>query len=275
MPAEFTGFPSQALDFYDDLEIDNTKSFWEAHKALYDDVRPSTDARAAAALAQEFGDGQGLPARSATSASRRTRRRTRPTRAPSSGRPGHRLVRRDLGAPASASAPASTTRGTDAVPRSGPPSTTTAPGNELARMVAKLEGGGSGQRAGTPQDHAPRVRRRPPAHRPAAAQVADARARLRLRAGHPHPGAARGRPRRLAHPQAVRRLGHRRRVSPGPTRAPRCQWGCQASSSSVWAATPGGRWPVARSSTVTCSKTSRSEWRAAIQTCWRVWARSL
>ena len=30
----FTGFPVAALDFYDDLEIDNTKSFWEAHKAV-------------------------------------------------------------------------------------------------------------------------------------------------------------------------------------------------------------------------------------------------
>ena len=30
--AEFAGFPVAALDFYDDLEMDNTKSFWEAHK---------------------------------------------------------------------------------------------------------------------------------------------------------------------------------------------------------------------------------------------------
>lgn len=31
----FEGFPVAALDFYDDLEIDNTRSFWEAHKAVY------------------------------------------------------------------------------------------------------------------------------------------------------------------------------------------------------------------------------------------------
>ncbi|MDP9167573.1 MAG: DUF2461 domain-containing protein [Actinomycetota bacterium] len=31
----FTGFPEAALDFYDDLELDNTKSFWEAHKDAY------------------------------------------------------------------------------------------------------------------------------------------------------------------------------------------------------------------------------------------------
>lgn len=28
---QFTGFPVAALDFYDDLELDNTKSFWESH----------------------------------------------------------------------------------------------------------------------------------------------------------------------------------------------------------------------------------------------------
>ena len=36
--AEFTGFPEAALDFYDDLEMDNTKSFWEAHRATYDEA---------------------------------------------------------------------------------------------------------------------------------------------------------------------------------------------------------------------------------------------
>ena len=31
----FEGFPVAALDFYDDLEVDNTKSFWEAHKHVW------------------------------------------------------------------------------------------------------------------------------------------------------------------------------------------------------------------------------------------------
>ncbi len=31
----FEGFPVAALDFYDDLEMDNTKSFWEANKHIY------------------------------------------------------------------------------------------------------------------------------------------------------------------------------------------------------------------------------------------------
>ena len=38
-----------------------------------------------------------------------------------------------------------------------------------------------------PQDRAARLRRRPSAHQPAPAQVADHRPRLRLRADHPHP----------------------------------------------------------------------------------------
>jgi len=25
----FTGFPVRALDFYDDLEVENTKAFWD------------------------------------------------------------------------------------------------------------------------------------------------------------------------------------------------------------------------------------------------------
>ncbi|GAB2865953.1 DUF2461 domain-containing protein [Nocardioides pacificus] len=53
---EFTGFPVAALDFYDDLEMDNTRSFWEKHKQVYlDDVRGPMTALTAA-LAPEFGD---------------------------------------------------------------------------------------------------------------------------------------------------------------------------------------------------------------------------
>ena len=33
----FTGIPTAALDFYEDLEADNTKSFWTAHKSVYDE----------------------------------------------------------------------------------------------------------------------------------------------------------------------------------------------------------------------------------------------
>ena len=33
----FTGIPIAALDFYEDLEADNTKFFWTAHKHVYDE----------------------------------------------------------------------------------------------------------------------------------------------------------------------------------------------------------------------------------------------
>lgn len=52
---EFTGFPVAALDFYDDLELDNTRSFWETHKQVYaESVKAPFDALAEA-LAPEFG----------------------------------------------------------------------------------------------------------------------------------------------------------------------------------------------------------------------------
>lgn len=51
----FTGFSEAALDFYDDLEIDNSRSFWEAHKDVYlASVRAPMTALAAA-LEPEFG----------------------------------------------------------------------------------------------------------------------------------------------------------------------------------------------------------------------------
>jgi uncharacterized protein (DUF2461 family) len=31
----FEGFPVTALDFYDDLELNNTKAWWEEHKHIY------------------------------------------------------------------------------------------------------------------------------------------------------------------------------------------------------------------------------------------------
>lgn len=51
----FDGFPVAALDFYDDLEIDNTKSFWEAHKHVYTESVLAPMKALTAALAEEFG----------------------------------------------------------------------------------------------------------------------------------------------------------------------------------------------------------------------------
>jgi uncharacterized protein (TIGR02453 family) len=44
----FDGIPIAALDFYEDLENDNTKSFWTAHKTIYDEsIRAPLEALAA------------------------------------------------------------------------------------------------------------------------------------------------------------------------------------------------------------------------------------
>jgi uncharacterized protein (TIGR02453 family) len=60
-PVEFTGFPVAALDFYDDLEVDNTKSFWEAHREVYAEAVKAPFEALAAALAPEFApDGRSM-----------------------------------------------------------------------------------------------------------------------------------------------------------------------------------------------------------------------
>lgn len=51
----FTGFPVAALDFYDDLEVDNTKSFWEAHKHVYAEAVQAPMKALVADLEAEFG----------------------------------------------------------------------------------------------------------------------------------------------------------------------------------------------------------------------------
>jgi uncharacterized protein (TIGR02453 family) len=55
MPADFTGFPSQALDFYDDLEVDNTRTFWEKHKGTYEYSVKRPMVALCGALEEEFG----------------------------------------------------------------------------------------------------------------------------------------------------------------------------------------------------------------------------
>jgi uncharacterized protein (TIGR02453 family) len=53
--SDFRGIPEAALDFYDDLEVDNTRSFWSAHKETYEvSVREPMTALARA-LEDEFG----------------------------------------------------------------------------------------------------------------------------------------------------------------------------------------------------------------------------
>lgn len=51
----FAGFPEAAFDFYDDLEMDNTRSFWEAHKDVYLACVREPMTALTEALAAEFG----------------------------------------------------------------------------------------------------------------------------------------------------------------------------------------------------------------------------
>jgi uncharacterized protein (TIGR02453 family) len=55
---DFTGIPVAALDFYDDLEVDNTKSFWEAHKGVYKESVEAPMKALMTALEAEFGSGK-------------------------------------------------------------------------------------------------------------------------------------------------------------------------------------------------------------------------
>jgi uncharacterized protein (TIGR02453 family) len=52
---DFTGFPEAALDFYDDLEMDNTKSFWAAHRSTYDAAVAAPMKALMGALEPDFG----------------------------------------------------------------------------------------------------------------------------------------------------------------------------------------------------------------------------
>jgi uncharacterized protein (TIGR02453 family) len=54
----FTGIPMAALDFYEDLEADNSKSFWLAHKHIYDESVKAPIEALVAELQDEFGPGK-------------------------------------------------------------------------------------------------------------------------------------------------------------------------------------------------------------------------
>jgi len=80
----FTGIPLAALDFYEDLETDNSKAFWTAHKNVYDESsgRPW---RSSAPRSRQSSARPSCSGPTATSASPRTSPRTRPTRGCGSG----------------------------------------------------------------------------------------------------------------------------------------------------------------------------------------------
>ena len=52
----FQGFPVEALDFYEGLESDNTKTYWTAHKQIYDECVRAPLVALCETLEAEFGD---------------------------------------------------------------------------------------------------------------------------------------------------------------------------------------------------------------------------
>lgn len=52
----FNGWPEEALDFYDALEADNSKTYWTAHKAVYEETVLEPMAELVEELAAEFGE---------------------------------------------------------------------------------------------------------------------------------------------------------------------------------------------------------------------------
>jgi uncharacterized protein (TIGR02453 family) len=54
----FRGWPAEALDFYEGLEADNSKTYWTAHKAVYDEKVYAPMVALLAELEPEFGRGK-------------------------------------------------------------------------------------------------------------------------------------------------------------------------------------------------------------------------
>jgi uncharacterized protein (TIGR02453 family) len=54
----FTGWPVEAVEFYEGLEADNTKAYWQDHKATYDRCVKAPMEALLAELADDFGAGR-------------------------------------------------------------------------------------------------------------------------------------------------------------------------------------------------------------------------
>jgi len=54
----FQGWPVESLEFYDGLEADNSKTYWAAHKAVYESAVLAPMEALLAELEDEFGDGK-------------------------------------------------------------------------------------------------------------------------------------------------------------------------------------------------------------------------
>jgi len=54
----FTGWPEEAIEFYEGLEADNSKAYWTDHKAAYEEKVRAPMVALVAELEPEFGDGK-------------------------------------------------------------------------------------------------------------------------------------------------------------------------------------------------------------------------
>jgi uncharacterized protein (TIGR02453 family) len=54
----FSGWPDEAVEFFEGLQADNTKSYWTAHKPVYETCVHAPMAELLAELAEEFGPGR-------------------------------------------------------------------------------------------------------------------------------------------------------------------------------------------------------------------------
>lgn len=54
----FRGWPEEAIDFYEGLEADNSKTYWHQHKSVYDEMVKAPMEALLAELRKEFGEGR-------------------------------------------------------------------------------------------------------------------------------------------------------------------------------------------------------------------------
>lgn len=54
----FRGWPAEALEFFEGLEVDNTKAYWQDHKITYETVVRAPMEELLAELTREWGDGR-------------------------------------------------------------------------------------------------------------------------------------------------------------------------------------------------------------------------
>jgi len=54
----FKGWPAEAIEFFEGLEADNSKAYWQHHKAVYDEMVRAPMDELLAELAPEFGAGR-------------------------------------------------------------------------------------------------------------------------------------------------------------------------------------------------------------------------